>query len=90
MINLYAVLGLESDASSEEIRIAMNGMNLEATDPDIAHEVHDVLLDDEKRPLYDLVHQQYQALSLVYTKNKAASADLVDDNHWSRRLVEFH
>ena len=87
MINLYAALQLSSDASEETIRLACR--ELSDREPQIAREAASILLDQEKRRLYDLVHQQFAAMSVV--KNRAAdeSQRFNDTNHWDRRFVEF-
>ena len=47
MINLYAALRLESDASEESIRLACRELLNHA--PEIAREAAAILLDEEKR-----------------------------------------
>ena len=87
MINLYAALQLESDASEESIRLACRQLLDE--EPEIAREAASILLDAEKRHTYDLVHQQFTAMSLVTTRRGEEAQPFTDSNHWSRRFVEF-
>lgn len=103
MINLYATLGIDSHAEEDEIRLAIS--ELRGADPELARDASGVLLDTDRRELYDLIHCQYQALALVVNKvvNKEntdraqSGSELVqkrvtpstDDNHWTQRLVEF-
>ncbi len=87
MINLYAALQLSSDASEETIRLACR--ELSDREPQIAREAASVLLDQEKRRLYDLVHQQFVAMSVVQSRAADASQPFIDSNHWDRRFVEF-
>ena len=87
MINLYAALRLESDASEESIRLACRELLNHA--PEIAREAAAILLDEEKRNTYDLVHQQFSAMSLVTERVTQAGQEFSDTNHWSRRFVEF-
>ena len=87
MINLYSALQLTSDASAETIRLACR--ELSQREPQVAREAASILLDEEKRRLYDLVHQQFVAMSVVKDRAASESQLFQDTNHWDRRFVEF-
>ena len=97
MINLYAALGLDKAAHSNDIAAACEAARQH--DPEIAEEASRVLLDPAKRALYDQVHTQFNALALVNSRLLSTDSNtiieptekpaFVDTNHWARRLVEF-
>ena len=97
MINLYAALGLDKAAQADDIAAACH--TVRSHDTEIAEEASRVLLDPDKRALYDQVYVQFEALALVNSRllnmdsNEGASdfggSTFVDTNHWTRRLVEF-
>lgn len=91
MRNLYEALGIESDASEETIRLACR--ELLDHEPEFARETSGILLDAEKRELYDQVYKQYLAMALVTEKanggNLGSLSPFTDTNSWSKRLVEF-
>lgn len=97
MINFYAVLGIDKNADAHNIAAACDA--LRSHEPEIAEEAGSVLLDPEKRALYDQVHTQFNALALVNSRLLSTDSNtiieptekpaFVDTNHWARRLVEF-
>jgi len=100
MINLYAALGLDKAAQADDIAAACQ--TARSHDPEIAEEASRVLLDPDKRALYDQVYVQFEALALVNRRllstdsnddandfGKTEGSTFVDTNHWTRRLVEF-
>jgi len=97
MINLYAALGLERTATDLDIRQACR--DLQYDEAEVAREAQSVLLSDERRRIYDQLHQQFIAIAHVEERLNAPSTtnaanndrqpDFSDTNHWSRRLVEF-
>lgn len=97
MINLYAALGLERTATDLEIRQACR--NLQYDEAEVAQEAMSVLLNEDRRRVYDQLHRQFIAIahvedrlgtpSALDTENYGKQPDFSDTNHWSRRLVEF-
>ena len=97
MINLYAALGLDRSATEVEIRQACR--DLQYDEAEIAREAMSVLLNEERREIYDRLHLQFIAIAQIEerldqhssldTENYGKQPDFSDTNHWSRRLVEF-
>jgi len=80
-----------------EIRQACRDMQYD--EAEVAREAQSILLNEERRKIYDRLHLQYIAIahvedrcenpSSVATENHGSRPEFSDTNHWSRRLVEF-
>ena len=78
MINLYAALGLDKAAHSNDIAAACEAARQH--DPEIAEEASRVLLDPDKRALYDQVYVQFEALALVNSRLMNSDPDSFRDS----------
>jgi len=77
MINLYAALGLDKAADVNDIVAACETVRNQ--DPEIAEEAGRVLLDPDKRALYDQIYVQFEALALVNSRLLSTNNNDVDD-----------
>lgn len=97
MRNLY--LDLEANQSSTKNELADALMELQETDPELFRETEDILLNAERKMVYDAIDTQYHAyahiLDSLDNQDSAQSSSgenkhIFNDSHqWSKRLVEF-
>lgn len=85
MRNYYAALGLQSNATTNEIREAIDDLSPEQlADED---DLQSVLLDDQQQMHYRRMHLQYEAIAAVIANPTMSDAD--NSHHWDKRVVEF-